>query len=202
MAGSPAGDLARRLGIRTGRVAVPCGVLAIVVGAVLFLLPPHSTIAAIVLGLAGVGSFGLGAVRLAGGPWWALAAAIVSGGLLFAALTVAGRGLLLHTFGGTETCEVAQRQEVDTRSRYQHYGFVHTLACPNAGTLTIRTDSTDRQPQGARVEVLDDPGGLLEPDFASRHNTVVDALALVAAVGLAAATVRFTWRQAAVRSAN
>ena len=202
MAGSPADVLARRLGIRTGRIAVPCGLLAIVAGTVLFLLPPHSALAAIVLGVAGVAAFGLGTARLAGGPWWALVAAIISGGLLFAALSVGGRGLVLHTFGGIETCEVVQRQEVDTGARYQHYGFVHTLSCPRAGTLTIRTDSTDRQPQGSRVEMLDDPGGLFEPDFASRHNLVVDVLAIVAAVALAGATVRFTWGRASVRSAN
>ena len=202
MAGAPAGDLARKLGIRTGRVAVPCGLLAIVAGAVLFLLPPHSAIAAIVLGVLGAGTCGLGAARLAGGPWWALLAATIAGGLLFAALAVAGRGLLLHAFGGTETCDVVRRQEVDTRSRYQHYGFVHTLACPRAGTLTIRTDSTDRQPQGAHVAVLDDPGGLLEPDFASRHNLAVEVVAILAAVALAGGTVRLTWHRAAVRSAS
>lgn len=157
MAASPAGDLARRLGIRTGRVAAPAGLAAIVIGALLFLLPPHSTIAA-----------------------------------LFAAVTVAGRGLVLHTFGVTESCQVVHREEVDTGARYQHYGFVHTLACPLSGTFTIRTDSTDRQPEGAQVAVLDDPGGLLEPDFAGRHNLAVDIIAVFGSIALVLATVRFT----------
>jgi len=202
MAGSPADDLARRLGIGTGRIAVPAGLSALVLGAVLFLFPPHSTIAAIAFGLFGVVCFAFGSVRRAGGSWWAFVAALISGGVLFAALTVAGRGLALHTFGGSQLCVVAQREEVDTTSRYQHYGFVHTLDCPRGGTFTIRTDSTDRQPAGARIEVLGEPGGLLEPDFASRHNVVVEALSLVAALALAGGTVYFTWRRPGVRSGN
>jgi hypothetical protein len=192
MTATPAGDLARRLGIRTGRVVAPAGLAAIVLGSLLFLLPPHSTIAALVAGIAGVAAFGLGMVRFAGGPWWALIIAVVSGGLLFAAVTVGGRGLALHTFGGTEICQVVHREEVDTRSRYQHYGFVHTVDCPLGGTFTIRTDSTDRQPEGARVAVLDDPGGLLEPDFAGRHDLAVDIIVVLGSIALVVATVRFT----------
>ncbi|NKQ58578.1 hypothetical protein HFP15_37610 [Amycolatopsis sp. K13G38] len=202
MAGSPADDLARRLGIGTGRIAVPAGLLAILAGAALFVFPPHSTIAAIALGLAGVVCFAFGSLRLAGGPWWAFAAALISGGVLFAALTVGGRGLALNTFGGSQICEVAQRQEVDTAGRYQHYGFVHTLNCPRGGTFTIRTDATDRQPPGSRAEVLGTPGGVLEPDFAGRHNVIVEALAVAAALALAGATVHFTWRRSGVRSAS
>jgi hypothetical protein len=200
MAGSPAGVLARRLGIRTGRVVAPAGLAAIVLGAVLFVLPPHSTIAALVAGIAGVAAFGLGMVRFAGGPWWALIIAVASGALLFAAVTVGGRGLALHTFGLTEPCQVVHRQEVDTRSRYQHYGFVHTLSCPRGGTFTIRTDSTDRQQQGAQVAVLDDPGGLLEPDFASRHNLAVEIISVLGSIALVALTVWFT--RARVRAAS
>ncbi|GAB2993463.1 hypothetical protein LWP59_32720 [Amycolatopsis acidiphila] len=192
MAGSPAGALARRLGIRTGRVVAPAGLAAIALGAVLFVLPPHSTIAALVAGIAGVAAFGLGMVRFAGGPWWALIIAVASGALLFAAVTVAGRGLALHTFGLTETCQVVQREEVDTRSRYQHYGFVHTISCPRGGTFMVRTDSTDRQQQGAEVAVLDDPGGLLDPDFASRHNLAVEITSVLGSIALVAASVRFT----------
>jgi hypothetical protein len=202
MAGAPAGDLARRLGIRTGRVAAPGGLAAIVVAALFFLLPPHSTSLAIVLGIVGVAGFGLGIARFAGGPWWALIAAIVSGALLFAALTVGGRGVVLHTFGATETCQVVHREEVDTSSRYPHYGFVHTLSCPLGGTFTVRTDSTDRQPEGAQVAVLDDPGGLLDPDFAGRHNLVVDVLAILASIALVAATVEVARRRVGIRSAS
>jgi uncharacterized membrane protein len=202
MAGAPAGDLARRLGIRTGRVTAPGGLAAILVAALFFLLPPHSTIVAIVLGILGVAGFGLGIARFAGGPWWALIAALVSGALLFAALTVGGRGVVLHTFGVTETCQVVHREEIDTSSRYPHYGFVHTLSCPRGGTFAVRTDSTDRQPEGARIAVLDDPGGLLEPDFAGRHNLAVGVLAIVGATALVVATVEVTRRRAALRSAS
>ncbi|MTD58385.1 hypothetical protein [Amycolatopsis pithecellobii] len=195
MAGSPAGDLARKLGIRTGRVVAPAGLGAIVVAALLFVLPPHSTIVALVMGIAGVAAFGLGMVRYAGGPWWALIVAVVSSGLLFAAVTVGGRGLALHTFGLTESCQVVHREEVDTRSRYHHYGFVHTMACPRAGTFTIRTDSTDRQREGAPAAVLDDPGGVLQPDFAERHNLAVEITAIVGAVALLVLTVWTTRRR-------
>ncbi|HVV13890.1 hypothetical protein [Amycolatopsis sp.] len=201
MAGSPADVLARRLGLRTGRLTAGCGLLAILAAAVIFLLPPHSTIAAIVLGIVGIAAFSLGMSRYAGGPWWALATSLVTSGLLFAALTVAGRGVALQAFGLTESCEVTYREEVDTHSRYQHYGFVHTLACPRGGTLTIRTDSTDRQQQGTRVDVLDDPGGLLEPDFASRHDLVVDLLAILVSIGVVATNVVFV-RRAAVKAAS
>jgi hypothetical protein len=190
MAATPVGTFARRLGIRAGRVAIPAGLLVILAGALLFLLPPHNTIAAIGAGMAGVAGFGFGIVSFSRGPRWLPLAGVVAGGLLFAALTVAGRGLALHMFGSAETCQVVHRQEVDTSSRYPHHGFVHTLSCPVAGTLTIRTDATDRQEQGARVTVLDDPSGLLEPDFASRHILVVDVLVLGAAVALVAGTVR------------
>ncbi|WP_236789135.1 hypothetical protein [Amycolatopsis sp. GM8] len=200
MAGSPAGDLAQRIGIRTGRVVAPAGLAAILAAALVFILPPHSTIAALVIGIAGVAAFGLGMVRFAGGPWWALIIAVASSALLFAAVTVGGRGLALHTFGLTESCQVVHREEVDTRSRYQHYGFVHTVACPLGGTFTIRTDSTDRQPQGARAAVLDDPGGLLEPDFAIRHNLAVEIIALLASIALVAGAVEFTRRR--IRAAS
>ncbi|WP_435156095.1 hypothetical protein [Amycolatopsis sacchari] len=200
MAGTPAGELARRLGIRTGRVVAPAGLVAVVVAALVFVLPPHSSLAALVLGIAGVAAFGLGMVRYAGGPWWALIAALLSGALLFAALTVGGRGLALHVFGTAETCDVVHREEVDTSSRYRHYGFVHTLNCPSGGTFTLRTDSTDRQEEGARVAVLDDPGGLLEPDFASRHNRYFELVAILGAVALVTATVRFT--RSRVRAAS
>jgi hypothetical protein len=70
------------------------------------------------------------------GPWWVLIAAVVVGWLLFAALTVAGRGLALHAFGLPESCQVVRREEVDTSSRYPHYGFVHTLSGPRAGTCS------------------------------------------------------------------
>ncbi|KAA9161379.1 hypothetical protein FPZ12_014665 [Amycolatopsis acidicola] len=199
MAASPADVFARRLGLRTGRLTAVCGLVAIVAAAVVFLLPPHSTIAAIVLGIAGVAAFGLGMARQAGGPWWALVTSLIVAGLLFAALTIAGRGVVLHAFGVAESCEVTQRQEVDTQSRYQHYGFVHTLSCPRAGTLIIRTDSTDRQRQGSQAEVLDDPGGLLEPDFAGRHGLLVDVPALVVSIGLVAANVVFV-RRVAIRA--
>ena len=166
----------------------PCGLLAILAGALLFLLPPHSAILTIVLGVGGVVAFALGMVRFAGGPWWALIVSVISGVLLFAALNVAGRGLVLHTFGRSEICLIAKRQEVDTSARYRHYGFVHTVDCPDAGTLTIRTDSTDRQTPGARVRVLDDPGGLFEPDFADRQNLPVDIIAILGALGLIGAS--------------
>ncbi|HET6504488.1 MAG TPA: hypothetical protein VFG87_27375 [Amycolatopsis sp.] len=191
MAGSPAGVLAQRLGIRTGRVVAPAGLLVVFAGTALFLLPPHSAIAAIGLGIGGVCAFALGVLRFAGGPWWALIIAVASGALLFAALNVAGRGLALHLFGQDESCLVVHREEVETTARYPHEGFVHTVRCPAAGTLTIRTDSTDRQEPGARVDVLDDPGGLLEPDFAHRHDLAVDVLVLVAALGSVVATVLF-----------
>ncbi|TNC18846.1 hypothetical protein [Amycolatopsis alkalitolerans] len=200
MTGSPAGDLARRLGIRTGRVIAPAGLVIIFAGALLFVLPPHSTIAALVAGFAGVAAFGLGMVRFAGGAWWALIIAVASSGLLFAAVTVAGRGLALHTFGRTELCRVVHREEVDTHARYQHYGFVHTVACPVGGTFTIRTDSTDRQPEGAVVGVLDDPGGLLEPDFASRQNLAVETIALLGSVAVVVVAVEVTRRR--VRAAS
>lgn len=200
MAGSRAGTGVARLGIRTGRLIAPTGVLAILGGAAVFLLPPHSVGAAIALGLAGVVAFGLGLAGYAGGRWWALILAVVSSLVLFAALIVAGRGLVLHLFGESEICPVVRRVEVDTNSRYQHAGFVHTLNCPRGGTLTIRTDSTYRQETGARVEVLDDPRGLLTPDFAIRHDPVGDGLALVAAAGLLVATVRFIRRRAATRA--
>lgn len=170
-------------------MVAPSGLVAILVGTLLFLLPPHSSIAAIGFGIGGVAAFALGMVRFAGGPWWVLIAAVVPGVLLFAALNVAGRGLALHLFARSESCQVAQREEVDTRSRYPHYGFMHTVSCPGGVTLTIRTDSTDRQAVGDRVRVLDDPGGLLEPDFEKRHNLVVDTLALVAALGLVTAVI-------------
>ena len=192
MPGTPAGDLARRLGIRTGRVAAPAGVAGVVAAALLFVFPPHSSIAALVIGIAGVAAFGLGTTRWAGGPWWALILALVSGALLFAALTVGGRGLALHTFGLSESCQVTQREEVDTRSRYQHYGFVHTLSCPRGGTFTIRTDSTDRQRAGTTVEVLDTPGGLLEPDFAGRHNLAFDIVAVLGSIAFTGTAVWFT----------
>lgn len=192
MAGTPVGDLARRVGIRTGRAVAPAGLAAVLVAALLFLLPPHSTIAALVVGIAGVAAFGLGMAGFAGGPWWALIIAVVSGALLFAALTVAGRGLALHAFGGTEACLITHREEVDTGARYKHYGFVHTLSCPRAGQVVIRTDSTDRQREGDTVTVLDDPGGVLQPDFELRHNLVVDILAFVGSIALVTATVLFT----------
>jgi hypothetical protein len=191
VAGSPA-TLAQRLGIRTGRVIAPVGVFAILASAVLFLLPPHSSIAAIALGIAGVVAFGLGMAGYAGGRWWALIIALVGGLVLFVALNVAGRGVVLRVFGQSEMCPVVGREEVDTSSRYQQVGFVHTLSCPRAGTLSIRTDSTDRQETGAVVEVLDDPDGLLAPDLAVRHDLVGDALTLLAATALLVATVRFT----------
>jgi len=191
VAGSPAGVLAQRLGIRTGRVVAPAGLLAVFAGTVLFLLPPHSAIAAIGLGIGGVCAFALGVLRFAGGPWWALIIAAASGALLFAALNVAGRGLALHLFGRDESCLVVHQEEVDTTARYPHDGFVHTVRCPAAGTLTIRTDSTDRQEPGTRVDVLDDPGGLLEPDFAHRHDLAMDVLVIVVARGSVIATVLF-----------
>ncbi len=181
-------------------MVAPAGLAAILAAALVFILPPHSTIAALVIGIAGVAAFGLGMVRFAGGPWWALIIAVASSALLFAAVTVGGRGLALHTFGLTESCQVVHREEVDTRSRYQHYGFVHTVACPLGGTFTIRTDSTDRQPQGARAAVLDDPGGLLEPDFAIRHNLAVEIIALLASIALVAGAVEFTRRR--IRAAS
>lgn len=203
MAGTPAGDLTRRLGIRSGRAVAPAGLVAVVVAALLFVLPPHSTIATLVVGIAGVVAFGLGMTAAAGGPWWALIVAVVAAALLFAALTVGGRGLALHTFGATETCVVVHREEVDTGARYKHYGFVHTMTCPRAGELVIRTDSTDRQREGAAVPVLDDPGGVLQPDFAARHNLVVDILVVVGSIALTAVTVRFTRsRVRAVRAAS
>lgn len=203
MASTPASELGRRLGMRDGRAVVPAGLAAVVVAALVFVLPPHSTVLALVLGIAGVLAFGLGMAVVAGGAWWALIAAVVSGGLLFAALTVAGRGLVLHTFGATESCVVVHRTEVDTSARYKHYDFVHTLNCPRAGAVVIRTDSTDRQPQGATVGVLDDPGGVLRPDFAVRHNLVVDILAVLGSIALTAATVLFTRSRArAVKAAN
>lgn len=190
MAGSPAETLAQRLGIRTGRVVAPAGLIAVFAGAALFLFPPHSTIAAIALGIGGVAAFGLGMVRYAGGPWWALIAAVVSGLLLFLALIVAGRGLVLHVLGDSEMCPVVRREQVDTESRYKHAGFVHTLDCPRAGMLEIRTDSTNRQETGALAEVLTDPRGLLQPDFAIRHHLVGDVLTLVAVTGVVVATTR------------
>jgi hypothetical protein len=193
--GSPAGVLAQRLGIRTGRVVAPAGLVAIPAGTLLFLLPPHSAIVAMLLGIAGVAAFALGLARFAGGPWWVLVVAVVSGALLFAAVNVAGRGIALNLFGRAESCLVVRRTEVDTSARYPHYGFVHTISCPVAGTFTIRTDSTDRQDVGAHVEVLDDPGGPLEPDFAARHHLVADALALATALSAVAATVLFVRRR-------
>ncbi|WP_156960343.1 hypothetical protein [Amycolatopsis taiwanensis] len=200
MAGSPAETLAQRLGIRTGRFVAPAGLIAVFAGAALFLFPPHNAVEAIALGIGGVATFGLGMVRYAGGPWWALISAAVSGLFLFVALIVAGRGLLLRVLGESELCEVVQRQQVDTEARYKHIGFVHTLDCPRAGRLAIRTDSTDRQETGARVEVLTDPGGVLQPDFAIRHNVVGDALTPLAATGLAVATVWFTRKRGATRA--
>ncbi|GHF47270.1 hypothetical protein GCM10017566_20530 [Amycolatopsis bartoniae] len=181
-------------------MAAPAGIAGVVVAAVLFVLPPHSSIVALVIGIAGVAAFALGTTRFAGGPWWALILALVSGALLFAALTVGGRGLALHTFGLAESCQVIQREEVDTRSRYQHYGFVHTLSCPRGGTFTIRTDSTDRQRAGTTVEVLDTPGGLLEPDFASRHNLAFDVVAVIGSIAFTGAAIWFT--RFRVRAAN
>lgn len=192
MTDSPAGVLARRLGIRTGRVVAPAGLAAVLAGAALFILPPHSTIAAIALGIAGVAAFGLGMVRFAGGPWWALVLAVVPGALLFASVTVGGRGLALRAFGLTESCPVVQREEVDTGARYHHYGFVHTVACPRGGTFLLRTDSTDRQPEGRAAAVLDDPGGPLEPDFAVRHDVAVEIVTIVASVALVAGAVQVT----------
>lgn len=194
VAGSPASVLARRLGIRTGRVAVPGGLLAILAGTLLFLLPPHSAIATIVLGVGGVAVFSLGIGQLgseqqANDPWWPLITAVVSGALLLVALNVDGRGLALRLFGHSESCSILRRDEVDTSARYPHDGFVHTVDCPGGGIFTIRTDSTDRQEPGARVQVLDDPGGLLEPDFASRHNLAVDSVGVCAALGAVAASV-------------
>jgi hypothetical protein len=202
VAGTPAGDLARRLGIRTGRLIAPGGLLAILAGTVLFLLPPHSALAALVFGILGVAAFGLGMVSFAGGPWWALIVALLSGALLFAGLTVGGRGLALHLFGQSESCLVVRREEVVTSARYPQYGFLHTVECPQGGTFTIRTDSTDRQEPDSRVRVLDDPGGLLEPDFASRHHLAVDLLAVLGAMGVVAATVTFTRRRILLKSAN
>ncbi|TVT32065.1 cytochrome d ubiquinol oxidase subunit II [Amycolatopsis rhizosphaerae] len=197
MAGTPAGELARKLGVRTGRIVLPCGLLLIFVGAVLFVYPPHSGLLAFLFAVLGVAGFALGTARLAAAPWWALGAAVALGFLLFAVLTVPGRGLVLRVFGHSETCRVASRREVDTTSRYPRYGFVHTVDCPGAGTLVIRTDSADRQPLGP-VEVLDDPGGPLQPDFAERHNVVVDSLLVAAAIALTSAAVCVAW----LRSAN
>lgn len=192
MTDSRADVLAWRLGIRTGRVVAPAGLAVVLVGASLFILPPHSTIAAIVLGFAGIAAFGLGMARFAGGLWWALIVAAGSGALLFASVTVGGHGLALHAFGLTESCPVVHREEVDTGARYHHYGFVHTVACPRGGTFLIRTDSTDREPEGRPAQVLDDPGGPLAPDFAARHNIAVEIVTTLASVALVAAAVQLT----------
>lgn len=185
---------ARRLGIRTGRLAVPSGLLVILAGLLLFLLPPHSTVAAIILAIAGVVVYALGVVQLAGGPWWALIVGALSGLILCTALIVAGRGLALRLFGEAMPCQVVSRQQVDTSARYKHHDFVHTLSCPVAGPVSIRTDSTDRQPAGAAAEILADPHGVLEPDFASRHHLPVDVVMIVVALGAVTATITFARR--------
>jgi hypothetical protein len=168
---------------------VPAGLFVMFAGTLLFLLPPHSTIAAIVLGIAGVALYALGVLQLAHGPWWALIIGALSGLLLCTALTVAGRGLALRLFGEEVPCQVVNREQVDTSARYKHHDFVHTLRCPAAGPLSIRTDSTDRQPEGAQAGVLADPDGLLEPDFASRHHLAADVVMIVVAFGAVAATI-------------
>lgn len=195
MAPSAAGVPARRLGIRTGRVAVPAGLFAMFAGLLLFLLPPHSTIAAIVLGIAGVVGYALGVAQIAGGPWWALIIGALSGLILCIALIVAGRGLALRVFGEAVPCQVVSRQQVDTSGRYKHHDFVHTLSCPAQRPVSIRTDSTDRQPAGAPAEVFTDPHGVLEPDFASRHHLPVDVAMIVVALGAVAATITFARRR-------
>lgn len=188
MAGTPASELARKIGIRTGRIVLPSGLLLIFASALVSWYPPRGGLLAFLLAVLGVAGFALGTARLAAAPWWALGATVVLGWLLFAALAVAGRGLALHAFGRLETCRVVRREEVDTTSRYPRHGFLHTVDCPVAGTLIIRTDSADRQQPGP-VEVLDDPGGPLEPDFAERHRLIVDRVIVAAAVTLTAAAV-------------
>lgn len=195
VAASAASALAQRLGIRTGRVAAPVGLLVMFAGTLLFLLPPHSTIAAIVLCLAGVVVYALGVLQIARGPWWALIIGALSGLLLCTALIVAGRGLALRLFGEAVSCQVVDRRQVDTSARYKHHDFVHTLGCPAAGSLSIRTDSTDRQPPGAPVEILLDPDGVLEPDFAGRHLLPVDVVMIVVALGAVAATITVARRR-------
>lgn len=193
-------DITRRLGIRTGRAVAPAGLVSIVAGAVVFVFPPHSVLAAIALGLAGIAAFALGAARRAGGRWWALVAGGAAAALLFAALSVAGRGIALRAFGDSETCTVTDRADVETGVRYHHSGFVHTLVCPHAGALTIRTDPGDRQVAGSIVTILDDPGRLLEPDFAGRHSLLLEVPAVLGAIALTAATGWLVRRP--VRSAN
>lgn len=189
--------MAGRLGIRTGRFVAPAGIACVLAGAALFVLPPHSTLAAMALGLAGIAAFGLGSARRAGGRWWALVAGVISAGLLFAALSVAGRGLALRAFGHTETCTVTGRTMIETGARYHHYGFVHTLACAG-GTLTIRTDPGDRHEVGTGVRVR--TARLLEPDFASRHPLLLEVPAVLGAIALTAGTTVLVRRS--VRSAS
>ncbi|GHF26392.1 hypothetical protein GCM10017786_70640 [Amycolatopsis deserti] len=186
-------DITDRLGIRTGRHAAPAGLAAIVLGAALFVLPPHSTLAAIAFGLVGGAAFALGTARRTNGRWWALVAGLISAALLFAALTVAGRGLALHAFRHTETCTVTDRVMIETGARYHHYGFVHTLAC-GSGTRTIRTDPGDRVPVGTAVTIL--TGDLLEPDFADRHPLLLEVPAVLASIALTAVLVRRSVRSA------
>ncbi|GAB3588121.1 hypothetical protein GCM10027445_68860 [Amycolatopsis endophytica] len=192
-------DIAGRLGIRTGRLVAPTGIAATIAGAALFVLPPHSTLAAIALGLAGIAAFALGTARQAHGRWWALAAGAISAALLFAALTVAGRGIALHAFGTAETCTVTDRTMNETGVRYHHYGFVHTLTC-ETGTRTLRTDPGDRAATGSTVTLLTDRGGLLEPDFAARHPLLLEVPAVLAGIALTTATIVLARRS--VRSAN
>ncbi|WP_431928032.1 hypothetical protein [Amycolatopsis tucumanensis] len=187
-------DITDRLGIRTGRHVAPAGLAAIVLGAALFVLPPHSTLAAIALALVGGAAFALGTARRANGRWWALVAGLISAALLFAALTVAGRGLALRAFGQAETCTVTDRVMIETGARYHHYGFVHTLAC-GSGTLTIRTDPGDRVPVGTAVPIL--TSDLIEPDFADRHPLLLEVPAVLGSIALTAVLVRRS-----VRSAN
>lgn len=187
-------DITDRLGIRTGRHVAPAGLAAIVLGAALFVLPPHSTLAAIALALVGGAAFALGTARRANGRWWALVAGLISAALLFAALTVAGRGLALRAFGQAETCTVTDRVMIETGARYHHYGFVHTLACAG-GTLTIRTDPGDRVPVGTAVPIL--TSDLIEPDFADRHPLLLEVPAVLGSIALTAVLVRRS-----VRSAN
>lgn len=166
-----------RLSFLRGIRATIAGIALIIVAGVVNTLPPHSTIAAVVLLVIGAmayvfGVSALGQTRI----FFSAAAASVS--LMGAATLIAPTVIALNAFGSTTGCTVVARS--------YHYGgtnrhgrssssYVHTLRCANNATYSITTGSDSSHEIGDQVKVLYDPSGLMKPMFTDQHNATADA---------------------------
>ncbi|WP_405064155.1 hypothetical protein OG474_21590 [Kribbella sp. NBC_01505] len=169
--GSPQGPMWRYVGL---------GAVLFVVAGLLFTLPPHAVLPAVLVMVLGTVFFTLG-IAILGGGYFGLLGALASG-LAAVPLFMTPTPVGLAAVGTTITCSVH-----DYRGRHVSD---FTADCPDGRSYDFTTEKLREFP-GGKVQVIVDPHGVLKPQFVGQEHVTVDLVAgiacLLGAAGIVAA---------------